>query len=205
MNRPLQSHALIGTFVGAAIAVGGCAHVDNDRLSVSNLQDLDERGGARFDTSMPYRPTETFGRHNWSPMTYTVANDTSIHGPTYAPLRDPLEGTERQRAAYPTLDGAFDFTGETEAAQIRQGFTEPIVTLVDAILIIPRAFITGPLAEVESPAKPYQRDYSATPYRPAIRQVARPAEPEPITPSAEPTTDPNTGDAPGEAGRVGLR
>ena len=204
MTRTLLCHLFIGVASCAAIAIGGCAHIDNDRLSVSNLQDLDEPGGARFDTSLPYHPTETFGRHNWSPMTYTVANDTTIHGPTYAPLRDPLEATERQRAAHPTLDGAFDFTGQSESAQIRQGFTEPIITLVDAILIIPRAIIVSPLAEVESPAKSYQRDSEVTPYRPAIRQVARAVEAEP---APEPASNPNgrEGEESGDTGRVGLK
>lgn len=156
--------------------LGGCAHVDNDRLVVSNIAELDTDGGAPFDPDMPYRETTTFGRSNWTPVRYVVANDTTIHGPTYAPLRDPAEATERQRAAYPTLDGAFDFTGGSEPLQIRQGFTEPILSFVDAILIIPRAIVRHPLANVESPAKSYQRDHTPMSIRPAIRQVDAPVE-----------------------------
>jgi hypothetical protein len=173
--RVVLVSAAMSAVVGAS-CLSGCAHVDNDRLVVSNIAALDTDGGAPFDPEMPYRQTTTFGRHNWTPVRYVVANDTTIHGPTYAPLRDPAEATERQRAAYPTLDGAFDFTGGSEPLQIRQGFTEPILTLVDVILIIPRAIVQRPLSNVESPAKSYQRDHTPMSIRPAIRQVEAPVE-----------------------------
>lgn len=158
-----------------ALALAGCATINNDRTTVrgETLTAIDE-SVAREYTQAEGPSVLGPNRDNWEETTVVVAVDTTQHHPNLTNGGpDFTDATPRQRGEYPTAFSALSLGADTDA-QVAEAFAGPFFAAWDVVMAIPRLIAQG--GEVQtSPRRWYER---------------APANAETLAPALEPATTP---------------
>ncbi len=161
-SRRIRSFLGPAALVGAA-ALGGCATIDNDRLSVAGA-DLPAFAGPGSPRNEPLREAtgpslSGVDRSNWALNTIAVPSDGTRHHPRLSRTGPRYDRSlPRNRGLSPTATTAADL-GSAPGPQVWEGWSAPAWAGMDVLLAIPRAVRDGgPLGAALSPDSSYQRD-----------------------------------------------
>lgn len=145
--------------LSVTLALTGCAAVQNDRLTLSDVAAVREGDGTQDAPAVEWSPRSIDGmdRSSWTLATVAVPADATLHPPAYQPHRQLVDATARQRGEFPSAESAFELREGSGMAQLREAFLMPVLGLWDAVMIVPRMFIDHPWDAVGSPGTEYQR------------------------------------------------
>jgi hypothetical protein len=148
----------------------GCAISRNDRVTIGD----EEHGAAVLEALAPSDATPIVGepvgpaqrqvspsvldvdRTNWGATELLVPVDGTWHRRELSTHLDFTNATARQRNEFPTAENALELWGDLDA-QTQEGLLALPYSILDAILIVPRAFYQHPWI-TRSPNVPYERN-----------------------------------------------
>lgn len=142
----------------AATALGGCAKIDNARLTVGpeHISSLSGPGDAERLKPAAGPSLTTIGREDWEPITVIVWPDGVQHndhltdgGPRYT------RASARQRSESPTLDSSLGL-GADRGVQAVEGLAAPFRAAWDVVMFLPRGIGAGSETRT-SPRDRYER------------------------------------------------
>lgn len=141
----------------AALAVGGCAHEQNDRLRLGRCEKLPVFRVEPHELP-PAGPSVTgLDRSDWEPVVFVVPVNGVAHSPQYRPPVFDLDTLGRQRGDFPTVLEALD-KGEPDAGEdIWLAARAHGWAVLDALALVPRLVIRPPTATNWSPRVSYER------------------------------------------------
>lgn len=173
-DSPMNGRILI--VAASALALGACAHHDNNRLTIGKTVELPALSGTApgIAVTSTEPSVTTVDRADWEPLAFDVPIDGTAHRPTYLRVRTTVRETARQRGESPTAESALDLVAGTHRQQRREAMTQPFRALGNAFLVVPRMVYHRPWKTVYSPREGYQRDWIREPVTPAAPRVVQP-------------------------------
>ncbi len=162
-TRRCGTRGRFGIIALGAAALGGCATIDNDRLTVARAE-LPALAGSASPISAPLREATApsiigIDRSNWPPITIELPSDGTRHHPSLTRTGPRYDRSlPRNRGRSPTATTALDL-GSPLGPLAWEGWSAPIRAGMDVVLAIPRlALAGGPGGAAHSPDAPYQRE-----------------------------------------------
>lgn len=155
-----QPSTLSGTVLLAlVIGFAGCAAVQNDRLFLSDAGALRSPDAPPAETQQewPTKSIEGIERTNWSEKVVVVQADATLHPPRLARDHLLVTGSARQRGEFPTADTVYELREGTGLDQLRESLLLPLLTMADAVMILPRVFMDRAHEAVGDPTANYAR------------------------------------------------
>jgi len=143
-----------------SFAAAGCAHLDNDRLSLGSGEHLVNIADIAAPAPMPPASGASLSgmdRSHWEERVFLVPADPVSHRPHYTSLGPAFtDSTPRQQARAPSVRDALDLDAD-RGAQCAEALAGPFAAALDIILFLPRAVQQPPGSITASPQSTYQR------------------------------------------------